>query len=156
MVGSGSWTSPGGDPSGSFGSTADWKGRRGTLDAIVGGLKAGRDVRVFTDRIVSPSYTPDIAAATRHLVTAGATPGLYHCVNAGQATWEQVAREAARLLGVEPTLQLTTSAQVVLTAARPTYCAMSPQKLAAAGFAMPAWQDALGRWLEAGATRTPD
>ena len=130
-----------------FGSPADWRGRRGTLDAIVGNLKAGREVRVFTDRVVSPSYTPDIAAATRHLVTAGAAPGLYHCVNAGQATWEQVAREAARLLGVEPNLQLTTSDKVVLRAARPTFCALSPQKLAAAGFLMPAWQDALGRWL---------
>jgi dTDP-4-dehydrorhamnose reductase len=130
-----------------FGSPAAWTGRRGTLDVIVGNLRAGREVRVFTDRVVSPSYTPDIAAATHHLVTAGAAPGLYHCVNAGQATWEQVAREAARLLGVDPNLQLTTSDQVVLRAARPTFCALSPHKLAAAGFTMPAWQDALGRWL---------
>ena len=139
-----------------FGSSAGWTGRRGTLDAIVGGLRAGREVRVFTDRVVSPSYTPDIAAATRHLVAAGATPGLYHCVNGGQATWEQVAREAARLLGVEPALQLTTSDQVVLKAARPTYCALSPGKLAAAGFTMPAWQDALGRWLRPGTPQTAD
>jgi dTDP-4-dehydrorhamnose reductase len=83
-----------------FGSPAGWTGRRGTLDAIVGGLEAGREVRVFTDRVVTPSYTPDIAAATRHLLTSGAAPGLYHCVNSGQATWEQVAREAARLRGV--------------------------------------------------------
>ena len=139
-----------------FGSPADWKGRRGTLDAIVGGLRAGREVRVFTDRVVSPSYTPDIAAATRHLVTAGAAPGLYHCVNAGQATWEQVALEAARLLGVEAMLQVTTSDKVVLRAARPTYCALSPDKLAAAGFTMPAWQDALGRWLRRDPARAGD
>ena len=139
-----------------FGSPAGWTGRRGTLDAIVGGLAAGREVRVFTDRVVSPGYTPDIAAATRHLVASGAAPGLYHCVNDGQATWEQVAREAARVLGVEPVLQLTTSGQVVLKAARPTYCALSPRKLAAAGFTMPAWQDALGRWLRPGGPRPAD
>jgi dTDP-4-dehydrorhamnose reductase len=130
-----------------FGSPADWTGRRGTLDVIVGNLKAGREVRVFTDRVVSPSYTPDIAAATRHLVTNGAAPGLYHCVNDGEATWEQVALECSRLLGVDPVLQRTTSDKVTLKAARPTYCALSPRKLAAAGFPMPAWQDALGRWL---------
>lgn len=139
-----------------FGSPADWKGRRGTLDAIVGGLRAGREVRVFTDRVVSPSYTPDIASATRHLVTGNAAPGLYHCVNTGEATWEQVAREAARLLGVEPMLALTTSDKVVLKAARPTYCALSPRKLAEAGFAMPAWQDALGRWLRPEPSRRGD
>jgi dTDP-4-dehydrorhamnose reductase len=139
-----------------FGSPSDWTGRRGTLDGMVAGLRAGREVRVFTDRVVSPSYTPDIAAATRHLIVSEAAPGLYHCVNDGEATWEQVAREAARVLGVDPVLQLTTTDRVVLQAARPTYCALSPRKLAAAGFTMPAWQDALGRWLRPGSPRTAD
>jgi dTDP-4-dehydrorhamnose reductase len=130
-----------------FGSPADWKGRRGTLDGIVDGLAGGREVRVFTDRVVSPSYTPDIAAATKHLIESDAESGLYHCVNDGNGTWEEIAREAARVMGVEPRLTLTTSDRVVLKAARPVYCALSPRKLAAAGFHMPAWQDALGRWL---------
>jgi dTDP-4-dehydrorhamnose reductase len=139
-----------------FGAPAGWTGRRGTLDAIVAGLREGREVRVFTDRVVSPGYTPDIAAATRHLVTSGAEPGLYHCVNDGHATWEQVALESARLLGVDPVLQRTTSDTVRLKAARPTYCALSPRKLAAAGFVMPAWQDALGRWLRPGRPHSSD
>jgi dTDP-4-dehydrorhamnose reductase len=139
-----------------FGSPADWTGRRGTLDSIVHGLAAGREVRVFTDRIVSPSYTPDIAAATKHLIERDAEPGLYHCVNEGNATWEQIAREAARVMGVEPILMLTTSDRVVLKAARPVYCALSPRKLAAAGFTMPAWQDALGRWLRPDPPRAGD
>jgi dTDP-4-dehydrorhamnose reductase len=130
-----------------FGSPAGWTGRRGTLDAIVDGLAARREVRVFTDRVVSPSYTPDIAAATKHLVTSDAPSGLYHCVNDGHATWEQIARAAAGIIGVEPILALTTTDRVVMKAARPVYCALSPRKLDAAGFAMPAWQDALGRWL---------
>ena len=131
-----------------FGSSAGWTGRRGTLDAIVDGLAAGREVRVFTDRVVSPSYTTDIAAATKHLIESEAAPGLYHCVNEGHGTWEQIAREAARVMGVEPILHLTRSDQVALKAARPVYCALSPRKLAAAGFHMPAWQDALARYLK--------
>jgi dTDP-4-dehydrorhamnose reductase len=129
-----------------FGSPSGWTGRRGTLDAIVEGLRAGREVRVLTDRVVSPGYTPDIAAATRHLVDAGAS-GVFHCVNLGHATWEQVAREAALVLGVEPRLHAITTAQLQLKAARPTYCALSVRKLLAAGFQMPAWHDALRRWL---------
>ena len=132
-----------------FGSPAGWTGRRGTMDTIVANLRGGKEVRVFTDRVVSPSYTPDIAAATRHLIASDAEPGLYHCVNSGDATWEQVAIECARLLGVDPVLQRTTTDKVVLKAARPTYCALSGRKLAAAGFPMPPWQDALGRWLQA-------
>jgi dTDP-4-dehydrorhamnose reductase len=132
-----------------FGSPRGWTGRRGTLDAIVAGLEEHRELRVFTDRVVSPSYTPDVAAATRHLVSAGAPPGLYHCVNAGHGSWHDVTQEAARVLGLTPRLVPVTMDQVALEAARPRYCALSPRKLAAAGFAMPPWQDALRRWLTA-------
>lgn len=130
-----------------FGSPTGWTGRRGTLDAIVDGLVNGRDVSVFTDRVVSPSYVEDIAAATRHLVVSSAAPGIYHCVNSGHATWHAVAQEAARLLGVTPHLRPITMDQVRTKAARPRYCALANGKLAAAGFAMPPWQDALRRWL---------
>ena len=130
-----------------FGSPAAWTGRRGTLDRIVDGIEQGRDVRVFTDRITSPSYIHDVAAATRHLVTSGAAPGLYHCVNAGHASWYEVAREAAAILRVEPKLVPITVDAMPLKAPRPRYCALSTRKLAAAGFSMPSWQDALQRWL---------
>ena len=130
-----------------FGQPADWTGRRGSLDTIVAGLEAGREVTVFSDRVVSPGYVVDIAAATRFIVDGSVAPGLYHCVNSGHATWEEVAIEAARMLGVTPRLKRITTAEVTLVAKRPTFCALSTAKLAAAGFAMPAWQDALGRWL---------
>ena len=130
-----------------FGQQPDWTGRRGSLDTIVAGLDAGREVPVFTDRIVSPSYVADVAAATRFIVDGSAAPGLYHCVNSGHASWEQVALEAARILGVTPRLKRLSTAEVKLIAARPRFCALSNEKLAAAGLAMPTWQDALGRWL---------
>jgi dTDP-4-dehydrorhamnose reductase len=131
-----------------FGSPAGWTGRRGTLDHIVDGLRQGREVKVFTDRIVSPSYSKDVAAATRHLVTSGAPPGVYHCVNDGHASWRDVAAEAARILGVAPHLVPITVAQLPLRVPRPSFCALSTKKLKAAGFSMPTWQDGLRRWLE--------
>jgi dTDP-4-dehydrorhamnose reductase len=130
-----------------FGAAPGWTGRVGTLDNIIAGIEAGRDVRVFTDRVVSPSYVPDIAAATRHLVLTAAPRGLYHCVNAGQATWYDVARAAAELLGVTPKLVPVSVRDVQMKARRPQFCALSPDKLAAAGFSMPSWQDGLRRCL---------
>jgi dTDP-4-dehydrorhamnose reductase len=132
-----------------FGSPADWTGRRGTLDGIVAGLEAGREITVFTDRTVSPSYVFDIAAATRYLVDDDAAPGTYHCVNSGYGTWQEVALEVARILRVPARLKLLTMDEVWLAAARPRFCALSNRKLAAAGFTMPPWQDALRRWLGA-------
>lgn len=133
-----------------FGAAAHWTGRRGSVDGIVDGLRQGRDLKVFTDRVVSPSYVDDVALATRHLVDAGSAPGLYHCVNSGQATWHEVALEAARLLGVTPRLELVTMEQMALKASRPRFCALANRKLADAGFTMPSWQDALGRCLGSG------
>jgi dTDP-4-dehydrorhamnose reductase len=130
-----------------FGCEAGWTGRRGTLDSLVAGLEEGRELTVFTDRVVSPSYLDDVAAATRFLLTTGAAPGLYHCVNSGHDTWQAVALEAARLLGVTARLKPVTTADVTLRAQRPRFCALDNGKLAAAGFEMPAWQDAVRRWL---------
>jgi dTDP-4-dehydrorhamnose reductase len=130
-----------------FGCDITWQGRRGTLDSIVHALEQGRDVRVFTDRVVSPSYIEDVAAATRHLVTTGAPTGVYHCAISGAATWHDVAREAATLLGATPRFTTTTMAEAALRASRPRYCALDNAKLAAAGYPMPPWQDALRRWL---------
>jgi dTDP-4-dehydrorhamnose reductase len=132
-----------------FGAPRGWSGRRGTLDGLVQGMEEGREVTVFTDRVVSPTYTPDVAAATRHLIAVDAAPGLYHCVNSGYAPWADVAREAAAILGVAPRLVPVTMEQVTLKAARPRFCALSNAKLAAAGFPMPPWTDALRRWLAA-------
>lgn len=130
-----------------FGSPSGWTGRRGTVDRIVDGIREGREVKVFTDRIVSPSYSKDVAAATRHLVTSTAPAGLYHCVNDGHASWYEFAREASAILGIEPRLVPITVDQLPLRVTRPRYCALSTKKLAAAGFLMPTWQDALRRWL---------
>ena len=131
-----------------FGGAAGWSGRAGSLDAIVDGLSNRRTVKAFTDRIVSPTFVPDAARATRHLIETEARPGLYHCVNSGHATWYEVAEECARLLGVHPQLEAVTLETHQLRAARPRFCALSNAKLADAGYHMPAWQDALARWIE--------
>jgi len=122
---------------------------RSSLDKIVAALDRGDEVPVFVDRTVSPSHVGDIARATRALLEARPAPGLYHCVNTGAATWEAVAREAARQLGKEPRLRLLRMDDVKLAASRPRYCAMKNAKLAAAGIPMPSWQDALARTIAA-------
>ncbi len=122
-------------------------GRRGSLGTIVDGIREGREVPVFVDRTVSPSYTPDIARATRHLLESGAAPGLYHCVNSGAARWSDIAERAATMLGLPLRARPVTLAEVALRARRPRYCALDNGKLAAAGCAMPSWEAALQEFL---------
>lgn len=130
-----------------FGDPGPGATRQGSLGAIVAKIRAGDAVPVFVDRTVSPSYTTDIAQATRTLVERGAPPGLYHCVSSGAATWEAIARHAAALLALPIAITPITLETVALKAPRPRYSALSNAKLAAAGIAMPSWQDALRRHL---------
>jgi dTDP-4-dehydrorhamnose reductase len=111
-------------------------------------LKAGGSPKVFEDRTISPSYLMDVSSATRRLIEAGAPAGLYHCVNSGQCTWLEFAREIATLMGIEPRLTPIRMADAGLRARRPQYCALSNEKLRGAGIAMPTWQDALRRFLQ--------
>ena len=94
----------------------------------------------------------DAARATREIVERRIAPGLYHCVNSGCCTWLEFTREMARCLGiadVEARLIPVRLDQMALRAPRPKYCALSNARLAAAGIAMPAWQDGVARYLQA-------
>jgi len=131
-----------------FGHPGSSGSRRGSLGTIVDRIMAGSEVPVFVDRTVSPTYTTDIARATRSIIDRDLAPGTYHCVNEGAAPWLEISREAARLLGRPLRATPLTLATANLRAPRPRYCALSPARLAAAGIVMPSWQDALGRYLQ--------
>ena len=121
---------------------------RSSIDRIIDALLRGEETRVFVDRIVSPSYVEDVAAATEALVAHEAPSGLYHCVNSGYATWYEVAAEIARQAGVsDEVLRPVKVGDLKLRARRPQFAALSNEKLRQAGFEMPAWQDAVRRYL---------
>jgi dTDP-4-dehydrorhamnose reductase len=130
-----------------FGYVQGGRADKGSVAALVKKLIAGEDTVVFVDRTVTPTYIVDAANATRHLIEQAAPIGLYHCVNSGEATWQDVALEIAHQLGVAPRLVPRRMADVPLRAQRPQYCAMSNRKLVATGAAMPTWQDAIARYL---------
>ena len=123
---------------------------KSSVDRILAALGSGQPARVFFDRTVTPSYVVDVAAATAELIRRAPPFGLYHCVNTGTSTWLEVAEEAARLLGVKGTIVPVSVDEARLRAARPRYCALSNEKLRAAGIAMPSWQDALARYIRGG------
>lgn len=123
----------------------------GSVLGIERALAAGETAKVFSDRTISPSYVIDIAAATQRLIETAPPAGIYHCVNSGQCTWLDLAHELARLMGREPRFQPVKMSDVTMRASRPLFCALSNAKLASVGIVMPAWQDALARYVRAGA-----
>jgi dTDP-4-dehydrorhamnose reductase len=130
-----------------FGDPALGAPPKGSLHTIVARIRAGGAVPVFVDRTVSPSYTSDIAGATRAILARNIPAGVYHCVNSGAATWAEVAEEAARVLNRPAVLEPMTLESANLKAPRPKYCALSNAKLAKFGITMRPWQDALRDYL---------
>ena len=132
-----------------FGSVKGARPAKGSVASILKAIQTGTEARVFEDRTISPTYVFDAAVATRQLIEQSAPAGVYHCVNSGSCTWLDLARELARRLGVGAKLVPVRMADMKLRAERPMYCVLSNAKLATLGITMPAWQDAVARYLTA-------
>ena len=105
------------------------------------------ELSVVDDQRCTPTATADLARAIAALVETGEY-GLYHATNSGDMTWYEFACEIFRLAGIDVTVNPITSAQFGAKALRARYSVLDNRKLTAAiGFQLPAWQDALARYL---------
>ena len=115
-------------------------------------IRAGKEkgsLRVVDDQSMSPTSTADVARVVMRMLTDGCRPGLYHVVNTGTATWCDFAREIVRRAGVKAAVAPCATEEFPTRAARPRYSVLDNAKVSAAFGAMPAWQDALERYLHA-------
>lgn len=90
-------------------------------------LEQSRDtVDVVDDQIGSPTWVRDLAAALIALGSADVPGGVLHYVNAGQASWFDLAREVFRLAGADPQrVHPVSSAQFQRPAPRPAWSVLS-------------------------------
>ena len=115
-------------------------------------IRAGREkgaLRVVDDQTMSPTATADVARVVVRMLADRCAPGLYHVVNTGSATWFDFAREIVSRAGVEATVTPCATGEYPVRAARPRYSVLDNTKVSAALGAMPPWQDALDRYLNA-------
>jgi dTDP-4-dehydrorhamnose reductase len=122
---------------------------KSTVDKLLDGIIAGREVRAFSDRVVSPSYVEDVATATSTMLLQRPPYGLYHCVNSGWTTWSSLARELAAIVEIpDAPIAEVAMANAGLIAPRPQFAALSNEKLRSIGIDMPTWQEALRRYIK--------
>jgi dTDP-4-dehydrorhamnose reductase len=91
-------------------------------------LSAGRRVRAITDTWASVTYVEDLARRVEEILARGHY-GLYQVVNSGVCTYEDFAKEAARLVGLSETeaaqlIETVTEAEMQRAAERPRYTPM--------------------------------
>jgi dTDP-4-dehydrorhamnose reductase len=117
----------------------------GFLGALLRALAQRRKFRAAHDVTVSPTFVPDLVAATLELLIDGAA-GVWHLANEGAYTWAELAMAAARLKGFDFDLVEPCSIRELgLPAARPPYSALASERASL----MPSAESALSRWAQA-------
>jgi dTDP-4-dehydrorhamnose reductase len=116
--------------------------------------REGKPIRVVDDQRCTPTYTVDLADATKALIERGAT-GLVHVTSGGDCTWYEFAQEIFRLAGLKPDLKPISSAEFGAPARRPAYSVLSNAKLHSLGVKpLRHWKDALAAYLKERAARS--
>lgn len=116
-------------------------------------LRVGKQygaVKVVNDQIGSPTYTYDLARLLVDMIQTDKY-GRYHATNEGLCSWYEFACEIFRKAGMDEVkvTPVTTAEYGVSKAVRPFNSRMDKSKLAENGFQpLPAWQDALERYLK--------
>ena len=124
---------------------------RGTnfVRTILGAAAGRSELEVVADRIGSPTSADDLAGAlatlTRAMIADPSSPtGLYHCVNAGEASWADLAAEALRAAGSGTTVVPIPAARRPAAASRPRNSRLSCARLARdQGIVMRDWRVAV-------------
>jgi dTDP-4-dehydrorhamnose reductase len=114
-------------------------------------LRVGRErgaAVVVDDQIGSPTFATDLAPALRHLAVARRS-GTYHVVNAGRASWFDVAAATFELAGIDVDLARQPSSALDRPAPRPAWSVLDTRHARLAGVpALPDWRDGLTRLLD--------
>jgi dTDP-4-dehydrorhamnose reductase len=106
-------------------------------------------VKVVTDQALSPTYTHDLAAATKALMEGDAR-GLFHVTNAGECSWFEFAQATFDLAGIAVNMEPTLTIPGERRARRPPYSAMTSERLESVGVApLRPWREALEHYLRA-------
>ena len=125
-------------------------GGKNFVKGILEAADRGEPLRVVNDQIGSPTYTVDLAEAISHLIQCQAK-GIVHATNQGYCSRYQLAQEILRQTGRENVeLIPISSTETDRPAPRPTYSVLDNNAyIALTQKPLPAWQDALRRYLEA-------
>lgn len=118
-------------------------GGQNFVDTIRRLTKEREEIQVVDDQYGNPTYTKDVAEATRALLEGTYTPGVYHVVNDGQATWYELARRIVAQLHLPTKVVSIPSSAYPLPARRPRYSILRNTR----GPRLRPWQTALDEYL---------
>lgn len=105
-------------------------------------------LRVVNDQFGSPTYTHDLARLLVDMILTDKY-GVYHATNEGDCSWYEFACAIFKEAGLSVNVIPVTTEEYGARAKRPANSRMNKEKLTQMGFErLPAWQDALRRYLQ--------
>lgn len=121
--------------------------RRNFVEAILAVGGQNEVIRVVEDQIGSPTYTEDFAVRIVQIVEKRCA-GIYHCTNEGACSRAEFARKILLLAGLNCSVCEISSEEYRSLAVRPKNSCLSKVCLDRVGLTrMPAWEDALARYM---------
>lgn len=102
---------------------------------------------VVNDQRGCPTFAEDLADAIIRLCRKNAG-GIVHATNGGDCTWFEFAQRIVAIAGMNTEVRPVSTQQMVRPAPRPAYSVLSPKSLHSFGIEMPAWQDAIERYMK--------
>jgi len=139
--------------SGVFGPGGLETARGNFIEAMLRLAAGNQPIRVLSDHVASPTYSPFLAARTADLVDRELT-GVFH-VGGGQAiSWFDYAALIFRVAGLHPELKPTNEREFRTAARRPKYSALSNAKMERSGIEpLPPIETAVKLYIEERARR---
>lgn len=100
---------------------------------------------VVTDQLGQPTWSMDLAQRIIALAEMDAPAGIYHCTNAGEASWFEFAQAVLTEAGIDASrIEPTDSSHFIRPAPRPSYSVLDDSKWETIGLApLRDWRDAL-------------
>lgn len=117
------------------------------VETIIRTGRKTRTLRVVADQVMSPTATADVAHVITQIVRDGCSPGLYHVVNTGTASWFDFARSIIHLARIDADVAPCRTQAYPTRAMRPRYSVMDNTRISASFGEMPAWQESLANYL---------
>lgn len=118
------------------------------VDGRVADARAGKVIEMAMEQTVAPTSTDDLSRAVLALAAAPAlAPGVYHLVNEGQCSWYELTQAIVEILGLSARVVPVDRQGRSGDMRRPLYSVLANHKARRLGITLPAWRDALERYL---------
>lgn len=117
--------------------------KRSFVDTMVTLSATKNRLELIDEEVSSPTYAPDLAHATRHIIDCALPSGIYHRTNAGSCTWYGFAKEILRISNWRGTAVPVPASAFPRPAKRPAFSMLRTTKL----LPMRRWEEALAEYL---------